>query len=276
MSDTQDTVELSPKRSNANPTTQEEGGGEQSVLVQLAEASQPQAQVGTDGTQPPSIRRSQRSRTLMERGKALQDAKLNDLQREFDHKYKRWKYHINGLKRAFKNNDEELILEVVSTINSTQSEVDRLYVEIRNITSPETEVRRKNDTCLSITNIANEKAQRFLNEDPDNIPWPESDSVFEATVSSIISATSSREISVSKSQFSHDSLQRKQDAAAEVAATQEVIKIMKTQHQYEEEIRKLEAEDQWLTAEREAQEKEREAEKQEKELSSSQKALIGK
>ncbi|RXN11393.1 hypothetical protein ROHU_010661 [Labeo rohita] len=39
-------------------------------------------------------------------------------------------------------------------------------------------------------NTANEKAQRFLNGDPENIPWPDSDSVFEATVSSIISATS--------------------------------------------------------------------------------------
>lgn len=54
-------------------------------------------------------------------------------------------------------------------------------------------------------------------------------------------------------QTSHDSLQKRQEAAAEVAATQEVIKIMKTQHQYEEEIRKLEAEDKRLTAEREAQ-----------------------
>ncbi len=62
------------------------------------------------------------------------------------------------------------------------------------------------------------------------------------------------------SQSSHDSLQKRQEAAAEVAATQEVIQIMKTQHQYEEEIRKLEAEDERLTAEREVQEREIEAE----------------
>lgn len=54
------------------------------------------------------------------------------------------------------------------------------------------------------------------------------------------------------SRSSHDSLQNRQKAAAEVAATQEVIKIMKTQHQYEEEIQKLEAEDKRLMAEREA------------------------
>ncbi len=66
-----------------------------------------------------------------------------------------------------------------------------------------------------------------------NIPWPDSDSVFEATVSSFISTTSSKSKSVSKmsSQSSHYSLQKRQEAAAELAATQEVIKIMKTQHQ---------------------------------------------
>ncbi|RXN31349.1 hypothetical protein ROHU_017013 [Labeo rohita] len=200
---------------------------------------------------------------LTEKGKTLQDARLNNLKRSFEQKYRRWKYHINGLKRAMKSKDDaDLILEVVSTINVIQSEIDHIYGDIRSLTSPEPDIRRKNDTCLAITSTANEKAQRFLNGDPENIPWPDSDSVFEATVSSIISATSSKSKSVSKmsSQSSHDSLQKRQEAAAEVAATQEVIKIMKTQHQYEEEIRKLEAEDKRLMAEREAQEREIEAE----------------
>ncbi len=80
-------------------------------------------------------------------------------------------------------------------------------------------------------------------------------------IQSIISTTSSKSKTISKisSQSSHDSLQKIQEAAAEVAASQEVIKIMKTQHQYEEEIRKLEAEDERLTSEREAQEREIEA-----------------
>ena len=48
-------------------------------------------------------------------------------------------------------------------------------------------------------------------------------------------------------------------AAAEVAATQEVIKIMDAQHQQEQEIQRLEVEYEMLEAEREAQEKEVEA-----------------
>lgn len=203
-------------------------------------------------------------RILTGKGKTLQEARLNNLKGSFEQKYKRWKYHINGLKRPMKDNDDmDLIFEVVSTINAIQSEVDKLYDEIRNITSPEPEFRRENDTGLAIATAANKKAQCFLNGEAENSPWPDSDSLFEATVSSIISATSNMSRSVSKlfSQSSHDSLQKRQEAAAKVAATQEVLKIMKTQHQYEEEIKILEAEDERITAEREAQEREMDAKK---------------
>ncbi|XP_026094281.1 uncharacterized protein LOC113066585 [Carassius auratus] len=272
MSNTSENTLLATKEvSYTTPTAQDVDNAEQVIPSEQADITEQvevaaqvqQPQVDIDNTQLSDIRRSQRARTLTEKGKTLQDARLNDLRRSFEQKYRRWKYHINGLKRAIKNNDDaELICEVVSTINATQSEVDHIYGDIRSITSPEPEIRRKNDTCLAITSTANEKSQRFLNGDPKDIPWPDSDSVFEATVSSIISATSSKSKSVSKmsSQSYSDSLQKRQEAAAEVAATQEVIKIMKTQHQHEEEIRKLEAEDERLAAEREAQERETEAE----------------
>ncbi|XP_026063117.1 uncharacterized protein LOC113046489 [Carassius auratus] len=272
MSNTSENTLLATKEvSYTTPTAQDVDNAEQVIPSEQADITEQvevaaqvqQPQVDIDNTQLSDIRRSQRARTLTEKGKTLQDARLNDLKRSFEQKYRRWKYHINGLKRAIKNNDDaELICEVVSTINATQSEVDHIYGDIRSITSPEPEIRRKNDTCLAITSTANEKSQRFLNGDPKDIPWPDSDSVFEATVSSIISANSSKSKSVSKmsSQSYSDSLQKRQEAAAEVASTQEVIKIMKTQHQHEEEIRKLEAEDERLAAEREAQERETEAE----------------
>lgn len=107
MSDTQENTGLSHNDRSANPTTQEDDSLEQSIPIQPAEESQSQTQMDADNTQVPSTRRNQCPRTLTERGKALQKAKLNDLKKEFEHKYKRWKYHINGLKRAFKNSDKE-------------------------------------------------------------------------------------------------------------------------------------------------------------------------
>lgn len=169
MSDTSENTVLSSKEAIcADPTSQEVDDAEKALLPQQAEhvemaAQVQQPQVGADNTQT-DIRRSQRVRVLTKKGKTLQDARLNNLKGSFEQKYRRWKYHINGLKRAMKNNDDtDLIFEVVSTINAIQSEVDHIYGDIRSITSPEPEIRRKNDTCLAITNTANEKAQRFLN-----------------------------------------------------------------------------------------------------------------
>lgn len=84
--------------------------------------------------------------------------------------------------------------------------------------------------------------------------------MFDLTESSIVSMQSFPTSKLS-SRTSLKSAQKRQQAAAKVAATQEVIKIMKSQHQYKEEIRELEAEEKKVNAEQEAQEKAMEAER---------------
>lgn len=119
-----------------------------------------------------------------------------------------------------------------------------------------------NDTCQAFTKIANKKAEHFRNCNvSEDISWPDAKSVFDNTVSSVSSAQTSESQTSSKASRHSSilSLSAKQ-AAAEVVATQEVIKIMNAQHQQEEEIQRLEVEDQILKAEREAEEMEIEAE----------------
>lgn len=197
--------------------------------------------------QPPNIRRSERTRKLTEKGNALLDDKAQDLNMNFAKLYRRWKYHINGLKRSIKNNDAaDLIGEVVNIINTIQADIDNTYLEIRAIASPDPDIQRMNDTCQAFTRIANKKAECFCTgNDAEDISWSDAKSVFDSSVSSI-SSTQTRN-SKTPSQASRYSsilsLSAKQ-AAAEVAATQEVIKIMNAQHQQEEEIQRLEVEDQ--------------------------------
>ena len=189
--------------------------------------------------------------------------------------YGKWKYHINGLRQTIRENDAvDLIEDVASTINSIQDQIDETYLKIRDIATPEPEIRRINDTCNALTVTANKRAQQYLsgNEDSEVVPWPEAESVFDNTVSSASSLKPSCKSNTSSSLSRYNKLQ----AAAEVAATQEVLKIMKEQHQREEEIRKLEVEEQMLTAKREAEEKEIEAGMLENELSLFQKALLEK
>lgn len=128
-----------------------------------------------------------------------------------------------------------------------------------------------NDTCQAFTRIANTNVQHFRSgDDSKNISWPDAKSVFDSTVSSASSAQTAKSKASSKvsRHSSILSLNAKQ-AAAEVVATQEVIKITNAQHQPKEEIQRLEVEDQILKAEREAKEREIEAESaKKKELSS--------
>ncbi len=159
MSDTSENTVLASKEAIcADPTAKEVDEAEQALPPQKADladrvevaAQVQQPQVGADNTQT-DIRRSQRVRMLSEKGKTLQDTRLNNLKSSFEQKYRRWKYHVNGLKRATKNNDDaDLIFEVVSTINAIQSEVDHIYGDIRSITSPELEILRKMTLVLPL------------------------------------------------------------------------------------------------------------------------------
>ncbi len=246
---------------------QEDDGAEQTTPSQQADADEQvedtQSQVGDGDTQlPPGIRRTGHTRKLTEKGKALLDDKLKNLNASLVRMYGRWKYHMNGLKRSIKNNDSvDLIDEIANAINTIQADVDKTYLEIRAITSPEPDIRRMNDTCQAFTKIANIKVQSFRSgDDPEDISWPDAKSVFDTTVSSISLAQTTKSGASSKASKHSSilSLNAKQ-AEAEVAATQEVIKITNAQHQQRKEIQRLEVEEQILKAEREAKEREMEA-----------------
>lgn len=192
----------------------------------------PQCSVFTEGTQSESLRRSQRTRTLTEKGQSLQEAKLNDLTNNFERVYKKWKYHINLFKRMVKSKDIELIPEAVSVIDTSMTDICNIHDEIRKIQSPDIEMRRRCDVCMAISETARAKARCLLEEDgdPNSIPWPDSESVYDSSSSSASSRITykSRSISGMSKQSSLVTLQQRQEAAAEVAATEEVIKIIKT------------------------------------------------
>ena len=240
-----------------NPPQQ--GSSEEQVE---ATAPDNQSQACADNApQPADLRRSERTRTLTEKGQALLDDNLNNLNVNFNKMYARWKYHIKGLKRSIKSNDlSDLVDEIVNTIKTIQVDIDNTYLKIRDISSPEPDIRRMNDTCQALTRIATENARHFLSgDDLDLISWPSAESVFDSTESSVSAKSrTSKTSSKGSNQSSNLSLNAKL-AAAEVAATQEVIKIMDAQHQQEQEIQRLEVEYEMLEAEREAQEKEVEA-----------------
>lgn len=175
--------------------------------------------------------------------------------------YRRWKYHIDGLKRSVKNNDAaDPINKIVNVINTIKADIDNTYLEIRAISSPEPDIRKMSDTCQAFTRIANLKAQHFcIGNDSEDIYWPDAKSVFDSTVTSVFSAQTSKSKTSSK-MTRHSSILSMNAKQPQVAATQELIKIMNAQHQQNEDIHKFEVQDQIFKAERETKEKEIEAE----------------
>lgn len=149
MSHTEESTVL-PTEEVTHGDPQEDSDAEQTTPPQQADAGEQveatvrdtQSQVGADDTQqPPDIRRSVHTRRLTEKGKALFDDKVKDLNVNFVKMYRRWKYHINGLKRSIKNNDAaDLIDEAVNAINTIQVDIDNTYLEIRAISSPEPDI----------------------------------------------------------------------------------------------------------------------------------------
>ncbi|XP_023815989.1 uncharacterized protein LOC111948234 [Oryzias latipes] len=239
MADEEKDTEGRTKEDGAECKTQdddnEQSDGEETLQTSVSAESKQTA-----------VRKSQRKRTLTEKGKSLQEAHLTDLTKEFECLYKKWKYHINCFRRFMRGKDIEIIAEAVDTIDTFQKDICNIYDSIRQIRSPDIEIRRKCDMCHTISHTAKAKAQCLLEQDgnPEDIPWPDSESVFHSSSSSTSSSMSykSKVMSDMSKRSSSDTVQR-QLAAAEVAASEEVIKIMKTQHQREEEIRELEVED---------------------------------
>lgn len=64
-------------------------------------------------------------------------------------------------------NDEaskEELNELIENMKGTCSDVKVIYEELRRLKTPETELRRKVDTCISLTDFIIRKAERQLKE----------------------------------------------------------------------------------------------------------------
>lgn len=140
MSDTSEKTNL-PDPQDKNKEQVDEGKQiEESTQIQQTHKS-PDID---DSVETIDIWKSQRTRTLTENGKVLQDAKLNNVRRDFECTYTRWKYHINGLKRSIKHKEApEFISEVVTTLTAHHVDVNVIYDRNRAIAVPDFEIRRK-------------------------------------------------------------------------------------------------------------------------------------
>lgn len=95
-----------------------------------------------------------------------------------------------------------------------------------------------------------QNAQLQIQGTVEEISWPDAGSVFASSISSV--SPPSSKCSKANSILSNVSSVKRQEAAAEYAATQAVLKIMAEQEYHREKLPRLEAEDKLIATDEEA------------------------
>ncbi|XP_053363240.1 uncharacterized protein LOC128533064 [Clarias gariepinus] len=192
------------------------------------------------------LRRSKRVKTLTVKGKEMQDEKIKGLQQRFNYIFEKWRICAKSSKQPLSQSEplsEDLLNDIVGDVTGLSVDTQRAYNELRQVTTPDSETRRKVDICVQISKFIVSKAEGYMQgkiaeEEQD---WPDVGSLFESTVCK--SHTSDR---------SSNSSVKHQEAAAEAAASQAVLKVLEEQEIEQIEIDRLEAEVRRKAVEQEA------------------------
>ncbi|XP_013874666.1 uncharacterized protein LOC106525104, partial [Austrofundulus limnaeus] len=199
-------------------------------------------------------RRSQRTRRLTEKAQELHDNKSKKLQDRFTNTYDKWKVTAKQAKKVINGTPSiEVVQELMSKISCASADVKHSYEELRKSVPPCSEIRRRVDTCDAVSEIILKNASSYLQNQDDeddqteDVIWPESGSVFLSSASKATGKNSRSSISASsssiKSRQSSLSSIRRQEAAAELAATQAALKVLQEIESEQQELDNLEEED---------------------------------
>ncbi|KAL6459770.1 hypothetical protein MHYP_G00315290 [Metynnis hypsauchen] len=211
---------------------------------------------GADTQQSPEteeeLRRSQRARKLTEKAQEQHDNKSKKLQDRFTITYDKWKVTAKQAKKVIKGTPSiEVVQELMTKISCASADMKHSYEELRKCAPPGSEIRRRADTCDAVSKIILENASTYLhNKDVKDVQtedfvWPESGSVFSSASSDTSKGSrglSSASGSSIKSRQSSLSSVKRQEAAAELAATQAALKVLQEIESEQRELESLEEE----------------------------------
>ncbi len=190
-----------------------------------------------------SLRKSQRVRKLTVKGQALHEEKVNNLQTRFKASYDEWKAAAKQIKGALEAPVSARLHDRIVQIQYTSAEVKQAYDKLRGHVTPDGDTRRRVDTCDAVSQRLIQQAQECLAEEGNvNDPakrstrWSEAGSVFSSAASQ--KSKGSRSTCSSSSRLSV----KRQEAAAELAATEATLKVMEEMDRERNELENLEVE----------------------------------
>lgn len=228
-----------------------------------ADLAQQSEEVADLSEQP---RRSQRVKTLTEKGKEMQDEKIKGLQQRFNYNYEKWRTRAKSSKQPLSQSDplsEDLLEDIIGDVKGLRADVTKVYDELRKLTPPDQETRRRVDLCVEISSfILTRAANRLDGNEEEEKDWPDAGSLFQTISSKSGFFNTTKNIS----EHSSRSSVKHQEAAAEAAASQAVLKVLKEQEREQQEIQRLEAEVRKKAAEQDAYATQRRLEREAEEI----------
>ena len=196
------------------------------------------------------LRRSQRTRRLTEKGQELLESKSKRFQQHFTISYNKWKAFAKEARRALHLTPSSEILEDLKTkVHGASVDVKQAYEDLRQCITPDGEIRRRVDTCDAVSRHILDsleekcKGQDFHKEQEHQL---EISSVLSSAISkgssSCFQGSRSAKGASMRSRHSSRSSLKKQEAAAELAATQATLKVLQEMEREKQELENLEAE----------------------------------
>ncbi len=180
-----------------------------------------------------SLRKSQKISKLTVKGQALHKEKVNKLQTRFKASYDEWKAAAKQIKGALKAPVSARLHDRIVQIQYASAELKQAYDKLR----------RRVDTCDAVSQRLTQQAQECLAEEGNvkdpakrSTCWSEAGSVFSSAVSQ--KSKGSRSTCSSSSRLSV----KRQEAAAELAATEATLKVMEEMDRERNELENLEVE----------------------------------
>lgn len=167
--------------------------------------------------------------------------KLKSLQHKYAFVFEKWRYDASLRKVILrKEASDRKLKDLISSVNVTYRDVQTIYEQIRQIQTPDADVRRQIDACTSLSAYIVKRAENQLLggfAEGDEEPWPDVGSWF--GYESITSRSNSQR---SKSSSGQSCSQSRLEAEAEAAASQNILAVVEEQEKETAELQKLECE----------------------------------
>ncbi|KAL6466976.1 hypothetical protein MHYP_G00247800 [Metynnis hypsauchen] len=212
-------------------------------------------QIGEDADVPqeeewqnevPHPRRGERIRTLTEKAKEMQDNKVKALQQRFNYIYQKWRIQAKFAKKQLSQSSEplseNLLNDIMGDVRGLCADLQHIYEALRGIIAPDQDTRRTVDRCVEISSFIVSRASCHLSGnvlEGKEQDWPDASSLWNSSKSEFSSVSS---IPKNASEHSRKSSVKRQEAAADAAASQAVLEVLQEQEREQLEIQHLEAE----------------------------------